>query len=204
MEMEDSAASDASIATNGRILASESRTEEEDAQQMTSPKTKKARTESMIPTPTRNSIAKVAAQHDNVYFDYIAVGSSDEEDDIVYYKEIEDLEVNVDVEDFHSLISVTTEGPQWVVAQDTATSDTKHVVKKADFFRSWMSTVLPPHFAPVFDQPRHHALKYNLSRRTIVLTTLVRREPPRSEGRGRTLRIGYRHFHYKGITNASS
>jgi hypothetical protein len=140
MEMEDSAASD----------ASQSRTEE-DAQQMTSPKTKKARTESVIPTPTRNSISKVAAQRDDVYFDYTAVDLSDAVR--VYYKKIETLEVNVDVEDFHSLISLTTEGPQWMVAQGTATSDTKHVVKKADPFRGWMSGVLPPHFAPVFNQP---------------------------------------------------
>ena len=59
-------------------------------------------------------------------------------------KEIGELEVDVEVEAFLRVVSVTlVGGPKWV-----GTS----AFGRSDIFRQWMSTVVPIHFALAFNQ----------------------------------------------------
>ena len=65
--------------------------------ELTSPKIKKARAAAsvlLIPTPTRNSIAKVAARSDDPHFDHIYIDYCDIASgvELLRYKEIEELE----------------------------------------------------------------------------------------------------------------
>ena len=63
----------------------------------------------MMSTPTRNSIAKVAARSNDPYFDRIEIDRSNIVSgvELVKYKEIGELGVDVEVEAFLRVVSVT-------------------------------------------------------------------------------------------------
>ena len=97
-------------------------------------------------TPIRNSIAKVAPRSDDPYFDRIEIDYSniDSGVELLKYKEIGELEVDVEVEAFLRVVSVTlVGGPKWVGTSAAG---------RSDIFRQWMSTVVPIHFALAFNQ----------------------------------------------------
>ena len=65
--------------------------------------------------------------------------------ELVKYKEIGELEVDVEVEAFLRVLSITLlEGPKWVETS---------AFGRSDIFCQWMSTVVPTHIVLAFDQP---------------------------------------------------
>jgi len=91
-----------------------------------SPITEKGRAASVMSTPTRNSIAKVAARSNDPYFDRIEIDRSNIVSgvELVKYKEIGELEVDVEVQAFLRVVSVTLlEGPKWVGTSAFGRSD---------------------------------------------------------------------------------
>ena len=89
----------------------------------------------------------MAARSNDPYFDRIEIDHSNINSgvELVKYKEIGELEVDIEVQAFLRVVSVTLlEGPKWV-----GTS----AFRRSDIFRQWMSTVVPTHVTLAFDQP---------------------------------------------------
>jgi hypothetical protein len=98
-----------------------------------------------IPTPLRDSIARVADRSDNPFFDKIM---EDKETGLLSnaYKAIGALTVIVPVAEFNDTIAVTTDGPKWKASSLDETKAMSHIIRK------WMEAAIPAHLGLSFDQ----------------------------------------------------
>jgi hypothetical protein len=98
---------------------------------------------SIIPTPIRNSIARVQPKEHDPNFDHVKADAAG----LLYhvYKPVGPFSVELPFAEVKSLICVSEAGPSWQTSAAAA--------ERSNILRKWIASEIPSHLALTFDQP---------------------------------------------------
>ena len=96
---------------------------------------------SLIPTPIRNSIARVEPKESNPHFDREEIGDGGVM--LHIYKTLGRVCISIPTGEVKDLISVTDQSPSWSNAFKSS---------RSNMFRKWVTPAVPAHIALTFDQ----------------------------------------------------
>lgn len=121
-----------------------------DTESTTEPPSKRVQILS-IPSPMKNVIAEMKPKEQYEYFERMGKGTDGKE--IIHYKSIPNMEIDVPIKSVREYISVDAKGPHLITTTGTNGKPTPKLC--ADTFRGWMmlskSFKLPSHFSPGFN-----------------------------------------------------